>query len=436
MAKPTFSAPDIDALCMLDSYGVTVMGQYVTAKQIAFESRILEADNFCRHCGGQARIRGTLVRKVTHVPIGWRPTQLHLRLRRYRCDDCSRVWQQDTTSVVATGEKLSYPAALWALKSVVIDRVSIARVADNLGVSWHTANDAVLDTGRRLLIDNPNRLDGVRVLGVDEHVWRHTRRGNRYVTVVIDLTPVADGTGPARLLDMVPGRSKQTFITWLDAQTSAFRTGVEIVAMDGFTGYKTATTETLPHTIAVMDPFHVVSLAGKALDQCRQRIQQATLHRRGRSGDPLYGARKTLLTGQDYLTDKQQARLDKVFADQQHHAVQATWSIYQQVVTAFRDPNKQAAKADLTTLIDSISAGVSNQFPELQRLGRTMKRRAEDILAYFDHTGTSNGPTEAINGRIEHLRGTALGFRNLVHYITRALLDTGGFRQQIHSLLR
>ena len=41
---------------------------------------------------------------------------------------------------------------------------------------------------------------------------------------------------------------------------------------------------------------------------------------------------------------------------------------------------------------------------------------------------TSNGPTEAINGRIEHLRGTALGFRNIIHYITRALLDTGGFR--------
>jgi hypothetical protein len=31
--------------------------------------------------------------------------------------------------------------------------------------------------------------------------------------------------------------------------------------------------------------------------------------------------------------------------------------------------------------------------------------------------GTSNGPTEAINGRLEHLRGSALGFRNLTNYI-------------------
>jgi transposase len=44
-------------------------------------------------------------------------------------------------------------------------------------------------------------------------------------------------------------------------------------------------------------------------------------------------------------------------------------------------------------------------------LGRTLKKRAADVLAYID--GTSNGPAEPINGRLEHLRGFALGFRDL-----------------------
>ena len=66
-----------------------------------------------------------------------------------------------------------------------------------------------------MLIEDPHRFDGVRVIGVDEHCWRHTRRGGKYVTVIIDLTPIRDGTGPARLLDMVEGRSKQVFKTWL-----------------------------------------------------------------------------------------------------------------------------------------------------------------------------------------------------------------------------
>ncbi len=57
-------------------------------------------------------------------------------------------------------------------------------------------------------------------------------------------------------------------------------------------------------------------------------------------------------------------------------------------------------------------------------------------LTTFDRPGTSNGPTEAINGRLEHLRSTALGFRNLTDYITRSLLDAGGFRPRLHPLLR
>ena len=55
------------------------------------------------------------------------------------------------------------------------------------------------------------------------------------------------------------------------------------------------------------------------------------------------------------------------------------------------------------------------------------QRRAADVLAYFDRPGTSNGPTEAINGRLEHLRGSALGFRDIVNYVARSLLETGGF---------
>jgi hypothetical protein len=68
---------------------------------------------------------------------------------------------------------------------------------------------------------------------------------------------------------------------------------------------------------------------------------------------------------------------------------------------------------------------------ELARLCRTLNKRAADVLAYFDRPGASNGPTDAINGRLEHLRGSALGFRNMTNYIPRSLLETGGFRPQL-----
>ena len=88
----------------------------------------------------------------------------------------------------------------------------------------------------------------------------------------------------------------------------------------------------------------------------------------------------------------------------------------------------------MNQLIASLSSGVPAALVELRSLGRTLKQRAADVLAYFDRPGTSNGPTEAINGRLEHLRGIALGFRNLVNYRLRSLLEAGGFRPLIHSL--
>lgn len=37
--------------------------------------------------------------------------------------------------------------------------------------------------------------------------------------------------------------------------------------MDGFTGFKTAAAEEMPDAVAVMDPFHVVRLAGEAVGE-------------------------------------------------------------------------------------------------------------------------------------------------------------------------
>jgi len=254
--------------------------------------------------------------------------------------------------------------------------------------------------------------------------------------VIIDLTPIRNHTGPARLLDMLEGRSKQAFKAWLAQRPQAWRDGVEVVAMDGFTGFKTATTEELPDAVAVMDPFHVVRLAGDALDRRRRRVQQDLHGHRGRTGDPLYRARRTLHTGADLLTDKQKDRLEALFGVDEHVPVEATWGIYQRMITAYREPDRTRGRQLMTSLIEALGYGVPRALTELITLGRTLKKRAADVLAYFDRPGTSNGPTEAINGRLEHLRGSALGFRNLTNYIARSLLETGGFRPQLHPGLR
>jgi transposase len=428
----TFTSPDLTTFCRLDELGLEVVGQRLEPDRAVLACRVVEPDGWCRRCGCEGVPRDTVVRRLAHEPLGWRPTTLLVTIRRYRCTGCGHVWRQDTSKAAEPRAKLSRRGLRWALEGIVCQHLTVARVAEGLAVSWNTANDAVLAEGKRVLIDDPGRFDGVNVIGVDEHVWRHTRRGDKYVTVVIDLTPIRDGTGPARLLDMVEGRSKQVFKTWLADRAESWRDAVEVVAMDGFTGFKTATNEELPDAIAVMDPFHVVRLAGDALDLCRRRVQQAIHGHRGRKDDPLYAARRTLHTGAGLLTERQTDRLHALFTADEHVEVEATWGIYQRMIAAYREPDRSRGRELMQQLINSVSHGVPAALVEVVTLGRTLKKRAADVLAYFDRPGTSNGPTEAINGRLEHLRGSALGFRNLTNYIARSLLETGGFRPQLH----
>ena len=275
-AVVTFTRPSLTAFCRLDELGLEAVGQRLEPDRAILACRTAEPDQWCRRCGCEGVARGTLKRRLAHEPLGWRPTTLLVTVRRYRCTGCAHVWRQDTAKAAEPRSKLSRSALRWALETIVCPHLTVTRVAEALGVSWNTANAAVLAEGRRLLIDDPQRFDGVKVLGIDEYVWRHTRRGDKSATVIIDLTPVREGTGPSRLLDMVAGRSKQAFKAWLTGRTQAWLDGVEVVVMDGFTGFKSAATEEVPGAICVMDPFHVVRLAGEGLDVCRRRVQQDT----------------------------------------------------------------------------------------------------------------------------------------------------------------
>ena len=133
---------------------------------------------------------------------------------------------------------------------------------------------------------------------------------------------------PSRLLDMVSGRSKQIFKTWLASQPDTWRERIEIVAMDGFTGSKRAAPEELPDVRAVMHPFHVVYLAGDALDERRRRIQQELRHRHRWAADPLYKARSMLHTRSCMLTSRQQRQIVVLFSSAEHVALKITWRAY------------------------------------------------------------------------------------------------------------
>jgi transposase len=418
--------------------GVTITDAAVDAKATTIFCTPVARDPRSPGCGREGSYRDTVTRLLTDLPVAGYPLVLRVAVPRYRCItvDCGRtVFNQDLGRLAAPRASTTRRCARYVLRRLLIDRTTISAIAAELGVSWHTVSSIAMRTTADLVAAaGADRLAGVRVIGVDEHRWAPRRVGPAgFVTLIIDLTPTHDQTGPARLLDMVEGRSATALASWLAAQPASFAQAVEVIAMDGFAGYKTAATAVVPDAVTVMDPFHVVALAGAKLDLIRQRVQQHTLGRRGHTGDPLYGIRRIARTRIQLLSARQLDRLASVLDADEHVAVKVAHVIYQKIIAAYADPNRRRGKQAMSALIDSIRRGVPAGLEEIAQLGRTLWRRRADILAFFDHHA-SNGPTEAINGRLEALRRNALGFRNLTHYRWRSLLHSGALHSLVNAL--
>ena len=428
-----------DTICRTAEIGLTITGAADAGTFTIIDAAPVAVEGHCPDCTQPGKLRDHTVRRLVDLPVVGLPTRLHVRVPRFTCTNqqCRRKIFQASLNCANDGAKLTHRVTGWILQRLAIDRMSVAATAKALGVGWELVNQVAVDACRQLVYDNPSHLDGVRTLEVDEHVWKHTRKPGQpsnLVTILVDLTPLADGRGPARLLDIRPGHSADVLRTWLQERDPGFRSQVQVVTMDGFTGYATAVDQVLPQARKVMDPFHVVHLAADKLTGCRQRLQRETTGRRGRKDDPLYKHRRTLLTRRNYLTERQNRRLDLLWAtdDNTWHSRSRGW-LSQDMIQAYGHPKTSEGKKLMERIINTLRMGVPKGLEELAQLGRTLWRRREDVLAYFD-IGASNGPVEAINGRLEHLRGTALGFGNLDHYILRCLIHSGQLHTRINAL--
>jgi transposase len=175
-------------------------------------------DPRCPGCGCEGRYRDTVIRPLTDLPVAGYPLVLRVAVPRYRCltPECARaVFNQDLGKLAAPRASTTRRCARYVLRRSLIDRTTISAIAAELGVSWHTVSTIAMRTTADLVAAaGPDRLAGVRVIGVDEHRWAPRRIGPEgFVTLIIDLTSTHEQTGPARLLDMAARHHRLAY--WL-----------------------------------------------------------------------------------------------------------------------------------------------------------------------------------------------------------------------------
>ncbi len=237
-------------------------------------------------CGQGCRVRDHVERRLTDLPIAGHPSVLHVGVPRLVCgnDDCNvAIFRASIPQAADDRQSVTRRVTRWILQRMATDGMSVKACARGLGIGWKKTctwpcqRAGISPAVTRVVLTMSGSW------GVDEHKWKHVRGDGTpgFVTVIVDLTPQVDGTGPARLLDMVPGRSADAFGDWLADRPQPFRDTVKTVTMDGYSGYAKAASEQVSKARQVMDPFHVVDLAAGKLDLCRQRVQNDTLGHRG-----------------------------------------------------------------------------------------------------------------------------------------------------------
>jgi transposase len=372
----------------------------------------------CAACGVVAVAHGRRRVVVRDLPVAGRPVVLLWSKRIWRCADadCETKTWTETSEAIAPRAVLTERARAEICRRVGAEEDSVAAVAREFGVSWAAAMAAVRDYGTPL-VDDSSRLNAVSALGVDETTFLHARPGRRTVSVTgfVDLQR-------ARLLDVVVGRSAAAAGNWLAAQDESWRDGIAVAALDAFRGYNTALVANLANATVVMDHFHAIALANRALDKVRRRVQNDTIGHRGRAADPLYRIRRIALVGAERLDQRGWERLIAgLEIGDPDGDVAAAWLAVQLFRKVYAAANKQAASRALNRFYRHCD---ERRIPELDTLARTVRTWNYEILAYHS-TGQSNGPTEAVNLLIEKIRRIGHGFRNFDNYRLRLLLRCG-----------
>ena len=374
----------------------------------------------CPVCGEQARVKERPVVHYVDLPVYGTPMALAWKKHRLRCVNPScakKSWVLEDHRIAAKQCLLTTRAAKWATRQVGGGR-TVSEVADELACDWHTVNDAVCTYSEALLAADRKRMNRTSAIGLDEtsFVRLGTRAHTAYATTVADVEH-------HQIIDILPSRTFTDVAAWLDKQPTGWKERIVYGALDMSSAYAAVYSVVLPKATQVVDPFHVISLANRALDAVRRRVQNEQTGHRGRRDDPLYRARRALLRGEETLDEKAAQRLASLLALGDPGAeVAIAYRIKERVRDFYRTFDLDEARRMLEELQNHCLKRAMP--PEIQKLGRTIKNWFDKIVNYH-LVRVSNGPTEALNNLIKRIKRIGFGFRNFENYRIRALLYAG-----------
>lgn len=348
----------------------------------------------CPACGDLCGVHDTVPRRWRHLQFWQHETVIHSKVPRVKCkkDGVLQVpvpWAREGSGFTLFFEAY---AMLLAREMPVSSAADLLNEHD--GRIWRIVHHYV---GKAHAKQDWSRVEAV---GIDE---TSTRKGHKYATVAVDIDPKKER--PARLLFMTPEKNAESFGEFVAEMSkhNAAPEQITKVAMDLGRAYQKGAAEHLPLAEISFDRFHVMKLAGQAVDEVRKQLQE--------DGASLKGALWALRGNGKNLSEINRERREELSRQYKQigrslalrEMLAETWENYTLQVTAGEHLREWCIWADRCRL------------EPFKHLSRTIKEHWDGILGFFPDRITS-AAIEAINGVLQTARRRARGYRNFANF--------------------
>jgi transposase len=386
--------------------GAAVIDVSFGAEGVIVTVRLRRRRRVCSRCGqtgGRLHVHGRRLKRWRHLDLGTNRCVIECELRRLWCPDCGA--QFEAVPWARAGSR--YTRDFEDVVAWLAQQMAKTPIAGLLRIGWDTVGRIV----RRVVSDHldERRLDGLVQIGVDEISYR---RHHRYLTSVVDHQAGA-------IVWCAPGRNAATLQAFFD-ELGERRHTIRAVSIDMSGGYEKAIRENVPSAEIAFDPFHVVRLAQRAVDQVRRDQWNAHERSHTKTGQWIKGTRWSLLKAPDKQTIDQLAVLGEV--QQANKPMFRAFLLKEELRLLYALEDPALAPAHLAAWL---AWAARSKLDPFIRLARTIRAHRDGILAAI-RLSLTNGRLEGLNSRIRLISHRSFGFHSADPLIALVYLCCAG----------
>jgi transposase len=385
--------------------GASVTGVSFEHEGVVVRVRLRRRRRVCSRCGQLCRAtHDSAKRRWRHLDLGSQRCFIECELRRVKCPDCGvRV---EAVPFARAGAR--FTRDFEDVVAFLAQQMAKTPLSCLLRIAWDSVGRIV----ERVVHDqlDERRLSGLVRIGVDEIAYR---RHKRYLTLVCD-----HRSGDIVWIGL--GRGERTLRAFFSELGEEGGRSIKAVSIDMAAGYERAVRAAVPHAQVCFDPFHVVALAGRAVDDVRRSEWRERGKSKTSGGKWVKGVRWSLLKAPERQSEEQLAVLADVQAA--NRALYRVFLLKEELRMLYQFEHPREAPR----LLDAwLSWAQRSRLAPFVKLAKIIREHREGILAAI-RLGLSNGRLEGLNSKVRLISHRSFGFHSAAPLIALIYLCCGG----------